>query len=242
MSYGRRVVSPKIVLPSSGVSRLAIVLLVLVAIGAAFVGGALLGREESRRELTRERERIEVLTRERDEFAAEIAGLKQEGIVLGRTQQIDREANRSAQEQLKQAQDERLALEKEVSFLRRLISQGGGGILQIKDFRLGKTGEEGEFAYSFTVSQLIQGFGDSAGTVEIKVSGKDGGEEKTLSLAELSGSDPKTHSMRFRHFQNFEGQVSLPLDLEPENLIVEVKPTTKKLIPISETFPWEVDD
>jgi len=63
--------------------------------------------------------------RERAALTAELVGLRQVSIACERTQRIDQERDRSVQEQLKAAQDERLALTSEVSSLKRLIRAGG---------------------------------------------------------------------------------------------------------------------
>jgi hypothetical protein len=238
MGRRRHVVSPRIVPARSGVWRLLLFFLILAAVGAAFAGGFWLGREE----VAAVANDVDALQDERDALNERLAELKQEAIVLQRTRQIDLEANRTVQEELKKAQDERLKLEKEVSFFRRLIREGGGGILRVQEFKLTPGGEDGEFGYRFTVTQLIQDFGESAGAVDIKMAGKKGGKEVALALSELKGSEPISHKMKFQHFQNFEGVIVLPGDLEPENLIIEIKPSTRKLLPLTETFPWTTDD
>lgn len=218
--------------------RVVLVMAVLAAVGAAFAAGLFLGREEAKAVIASTRE----IETERDALNRQIAELKQEAIVLQRTRQIDAEANKTAQDDLRKAQDERLVLEKEVSFLRRLIKEGGGGILRVQEFKLTAAEKPGEFVYSFTVTQLIQDYGDSEGAIAIKVAGKQEGKETTLPLSKLSGSEPKTHKMTFRHFQNFGGVIVLPDDLEPENIVIEIKPSTKKLLPLTETFAWSVGD
>jgi len=239
MTKRRHVVSPRIVQSEGGGGwRLLIVVFVLAAVGAAFAGGLFLGREDTNAVIAG----VEALEKERDALKGQLAELKQEAIVLQRTRQIDLEANRTAQEELKKAQDERLALEKEVSFFSRLIREGGGGILRVQEFKLTPAEKAGEFGYSFTVTQIIQDFGESAGTIDLKVSGKKDGKETTLPLSKLSGSEPTKHKMKFQHFQNFEGVIALPDDVQPENLIIEVKPSTKKLLPLTETFAWNAGD
>jgi len=206
-------------------------------IGGAFFAGIQVERKASKSIV----EDLRAVEEERDALSAQVAALKQQGIVLERSHQIDHEASRTLSEQLKAAQDERLALDREVSFLRRLIREGGGGILQAKDFKLKETDEPGTFGYSFTVSQLIQDFGESTGNIEIEVVGKRGGEEARLPLGKLEGSTPTSHEMKLKHFQNFEGYIRVPDDFEPENLIVEIKPKTAGLIPVSESFPWHME-
>jgi hypothetical protein len=237
MHARRRLASPRIVRPRPTLRVLAI-LLVLAAIGAAFAAGVIFSRVQSSAVYAR----LSAISKERDALAAEVSDFKQRSILLERTQQVDREANRGAQEQLKESQDKRLGLEKEVSLLRRLIREGGGGVLQVQDFKLTPTNEPRLFSYSFTVSQLIQDFSESAGTIDIQVAGKQDGKEVTLSLAALKGSKPTSHKMKFQHFQNFDGQIKLPKGLDPVNLVVEVTPTTSKLIPVAETFPWSTGE
>ena len=238
MSRRRRVVSPRIVEPQGAGPLFVLTILVLVAVAGAFFAGILVAREGAAAINLRVQALEQVLERERQGFRERIAALTQEKIVLERTMEIDREANRTAQENLKAAQDERLALEKEVSFLKQLIQQGGGGILKVQDFKLVSADEPDEFGYSFTVTQLIRDFGESAGKVEIRLVGKRNGKEVTLALDKLPGSKPTAHKMRFKHFQNFEGRIKVPEGIDPENLVVEVKPSTKKLIPVAETFSW----
>jgi hypothetical protein len=215
--------------------------LFLVPLGAAIVGAFLFGVQRGQEVAAPLVEQIGSVEQERDALSAEVAELKQQSIVLERSQQIDREAKKTATKQLKEAQDERLALEKEVSFLRRLIQEGGGGILQPKDFKLEQMSEPGVFGYGFTIRQLIPDFGESTGNVEMQLVGKRDGTETTLSLAKLKGSNPKSHKMKFKHFQSFEGTFRVPKDFEPESLVVEIRPKTAKLIPVSETFPWSAE-
>jgi len=162
---------------------------------------------------------------ERDAPFDRISNLKQQNIIFIQSQQIDREVSRNLSRQLKEAQDKQLALEKEVPLLRHLIQEGAGGFLQLKDFKIEATGTPGEFRYGFTVRQLVQGFRESTGKIEIRVIGERG---ETTDLY---------HKMKFNHFQNFQGSIKVPDDFEPERLVIEVKPKTDKITPVSETLP-----
>lgn len=237
MGQRGRVVRPRIVGPASAGLRLFALLVMAAALGAAFVAGVFLGGSEAGGLGVR----VKGLEQEREVLANQLAALRQHNVVLERTQQIDREAGRSVRDQLRESQERRLELEREISFLRRLIREGGGGIAQIKEFRLEQTAER-DFAYSFTVSQLVPDFGWSEGAVELKVEGRQGDTERTLGLRQLEGSEPVEHRMRFRNFQTFEGQLRLPEGLRADSLVVEVKPKTKNLIPVTETFPWPTSD
>lgn len=182
-------------------------------------------------------ERLAALEGERDSLAEAVDALKQDQIALERAQQMDREANRIAREQLLLEQNQRLKLDKQVSFLKRLIREGGGGLLEVKDVRIAPM-DGGTYEYTFTVSQVIQDFGWSEGRVLVKVSGQSETGPATLSLGELPYAEPSEHRMRFKHFEGFGGRLALPEGFEPEHLVVEIEPADDKLIPVNEAFAW----
>jgi hypothetical protein len=219
-------------------SRSLIAVLVLGAIGLTFAGGLWFGRAQ----LASVSKQVLALTEERDGLGRQLADFKQRNILLERDRQVDRAANRAALDALEKAQDRRLALEKELSLFKRLVHAGGGGILQVKDFRLAPTGDVRVFSYSFTVSQLVQEFGDSSGTVDVRVVGKRNDKQVTLPLANLKGSTPTIHRMNFRSFQSFAGTIKLPEGLDPESVIVQALPNESRLIPVTETFVWNPRD
>ncbi len=204
------------------------------AIAGAFFVGARFERDASK-PLT---DRVQAIEKERDALMARVAELEQQNIVLDRSHQIDHEACRSLSEELKTAQDKRLGAEKEASLLRRLMQEKGGGILEVKDLTLKEAPEPREFAYSFTVSQLVQDFGESDGNIRMEIIGKQNGKKTVLALSKLKGSKPPKHEMKLKHFQNFEGEFCLPEGFEPDTLVVAIKPRTDGLVPVSETFPW----
>lgn len=238
MTQHLSVESPRIVRSPNIALRALAFLLALVALGVA-AGAAYFAGMQAERAATKPLvDGVHAIERERDALAEQVAGLKQQSVVVKQSQQIDREAFRNLSEQVKGAQDKRLAAEKELSFLRRLIQEGGGGILQPKDFKLEESETQGDFGYSFTIQQLIQDFGESKGSVDMRVIGKRGGKEAALSLSDLKGSEPITHTLKLKHFQVINGMIRIPKGFVPENLVVDIKPESAKLTSVSETFPW----
>lgn len=172
---------------------------------------------------------------------ADLAEFKQEGAVLERSRQIERETNRSLQAQLKEAQDERLALIKESSYLKRLVQEGGKGAVRVHDLRLTPAGSARAFRYSFTVTQLISDFGESRGAVQLHLKGVENAKETTLSLEDLPEAAPKHLSLRFEYFQNLSGEFVLPDGFEPRLVTLTIDPEGDLLAGTSEAFPWIVD-
>jgi hypothetical protein len=216
--------------------------IVISLAAVAFRGGFLLGARSLRPELTQAGFASQALQRERDGLTAELAGVRQESIACERTRQIDQERDRSVQEQLKAAQDEHLALAREVASLKRLIRTGGRSVVAVQGLRLAVGDAQREFRYRFTVSQLIEDVGETSGSIDIAVSGTQGGKDKTLALKQLKGSQPARLAMRFDHFQTFEGRLVLPAGFQPQALTIEIAPKGDKLIASAETFPWQLAD
>jgi hypothetical protein len=213
---------------------------VVISVAAgAFWGGFVLG---ARSLGTESIQALQDLQRERAALTAELAGLRQVSIACERTQRIDQERDRSVQEQLKAAQDERLALASEVSSLKRLIRAGGRSVVAVRGLRLATGEAQREFTYRFTVSQLIEDVGQTSGSIDIKLTGTQNGKDKTLTLKQLKGSQPTKLAMRFDHFQAFEGQLVLPAGFDPQAMTVAINPKGDKLIASTETFPWQLTE
>lgn len=236
MSKAWRVPSPRIVLhPVWGwISRLIVGALLLVMIIGAFLAGVLVTREEAKNLATL----ITTLTRDNLSLTEQLDALRAEKATLEISQRLDRDTLLAAQEGLKQELDNRLTLEKELSALKRLIRQGGGGILRIQDFILTPTAEEGLFAYSFTVRQLIPDYEESLAKVTIKLIGRRKNVPIERGVDPLPGSSPEGLKLKFRHFQQVEGKLKVPSDVEAEGLLIEIEPLSKMLIPTTESFPW----
>jgi len=216
--------------------------IVLCTAALAFWGGYRLAGGRPSPEALQAIQALQTLQGERDGLAEALAEANKQGILCERTREIDRERDLVAQAELKAAQDERLALAREVSSLKRVIREGGKGVVAVQDLRLASTEAKREFSYSFTLTQLVEEFGPSKGGIEIKLTGKQGSKDETLALKQLKGSKPSKLTMDFEHFQNLEGRLVLPQGFEPHTLVVEVNPKGEKLVGSVETFPWRPGD
>lgn len=172
----------------------------------------------------------------------DVSKLRQESAVLERSRQIERETNKALQAQLKDAQDERLALLKEGTYLKRLIREGGKGAVSVHDLVLSAGEKPREVRYSFVVTQLIPDFGETKGRVSLGVAGLLDGKERMLSLEELPGASPKELAMQFDQMQSFRGGLTLPEGFVPGSLKVTITPEGDRLTGNSETFPWVLAD
>ncbi|MEY6432782.1 DUF6776 family protein [Thioalkalicoccus limnaeus] len=207
----------------------------LVSLASAFVAGGWVGQASQ----TPVAGPITVLEHEYASLARRLAEVQEEAILCERGCQIDQEATRVVTERLKAAQDERLALMKEVTYLRRLIQEGGGGAVHLHDLVIAPGSDPRLYHFRFTATQLIRDFGTSQGTIALSVQGHRDGDTETLAHRDLVDSeDAGLLTMDFRHFQMFEGRLRLPDGFEPEFLVIDVTPSTDGLIATTERFPW----
>ena len=176
--------------------------------------------------------RIETLENERNALRRELKMVKQAA-------EIDRESIISIRDQIKQFQDERLKLEEELAFLRGIVStdnkkQG----LRVQNFKLEPGLESGQYIYKFSVSQVINSGIVAKGSIGLSILGLQQGQSKKLNLSQVSSEKLDKIKMRFRYFQNVEGKLKIPEGFEPASIEVEVKPSSKKLQPVKESYNW----
>lgn len=158
-----------------------------------------------------------------------------------RASQIDRNAARRVQEDIKSLQEERAELKRQVAFLKELIANNDGPI-QVKDFRLRAVSGERQFQYAFTVSNAHRNLGELNGQINIVVRGQAEGVARYFRLGDLTGGKLKAHRMRFKHFQNVQGKLTLPENFSPQTITVEIVPREKTVKTTQRTFDWHLAD
>ena len=77
-----------------------------------------------------------------------------------------------------------------------------------------------------------------AGTIWIAVNGIVDRKPKRLPLKQVSDNNRSFLTMSFNGEQRLQGEIRLPENFTPRNLIIEVKPNGKELEEISEIIDW----
>jgi len=191
------------------------------------------GYEGERRaaELAGLQEKVALLDTKRDKLNLQLATCTRSG-------QIDRDAVRRSQVELRELQTRQVALQQEIELLRGVLSRGEGP-LQVRDLRLQSLPQKGYFHYSFTVAQVLRDIGKTTGTVRIMLTGKAAGKSKVLKMKELTNGERDIHRMDFTHYQDFNGELQLPDGYKPETLSVDIRPANKKLRRETRVFQWK---
>ena len=187
------------------------------------------------------------LLQERGLLREQVAGLKQNNrelseriAILERATQVDKQAYGEVERSLKQAQDEMLELKEEVAFYRGIVapSETSSG-LNIADFRVTSIGEERAYRFKLVLTQVKANSRVVQGYARVAFEGLRDGTQVELDLKEVSGGALDRLKLRFKYYQNSEGEFVLPAGFLPSRVLVEVVPSgDKSLTRLKKTFDW----
>jgi hypothetical protein len=181
---------------------------------------------------------IDELRAQLEESEAKIIESERRATMLISDSRIDIDASAELKETLELAQDEVLALKKELKFYKSIVApEQGGRNLAIQSIKL-KPDDAGGYNYNIIVSQRGRNDQFVRGTINVSIKGKKKGKSLTLKLADVSKDVKNPMKFGFKYFQNFEGVMNLPTAFQPDNLRIVVKPSTGKIKAIDEQFVW----
>lgn len=211
-----------------------IVLLVLAGFWASFeYGRSVAGYDAESFEA-----RMAELEHELELANAEIAETAQRAAMLERNSKIDDDAGKQLKASLGQAQAEVLKLKKELAFYKSIVSpEQTRRAVAIQTVQLEADGAGG-YRYRIMVSQRGRNDRFVRGVLKVGIKGSRDGVETVIPLENVSKQAKKTLKFGFKYFQNFEGKLKLPADFQPESMRVQVKPKSRKIDEVDETFAW----
>jgi len=208
--------------------------LVLLAWGVFEFGFSRAGYDNDSLHAQREllREQIDMEKQRARDLRAQLA-------VLERANQVDRQAYDTVEKSLKQAQDEMLELKQEVAFYRGIVSptEAASG-LNITSLKLTSIGEARAYRFKLVLTQLKSNVRLIKGYARMEFEGVKDGAQMHLSLKKVSGGALDKLKLRFKYFQNNEGEIVLPEGFLPSRVLVEVVPSGKDATRLKKTFDW----
>ncbi len=133
-------------------------------------------------------------------------------------------------------------LEEENQFYRNLmVPSGKTQGLNFGTVELAETDKSRHYRFKIVMQQLTTSHQLLNGTLNVNVVGRRAGEITVLPLSDLSAEIPSANiKLRFKYFQNIEGELILPDDFEPERIDMEARSTGKKATSIEKRFGWLV--
>lgn len=213
----------------------------VVAIGVSAAGGFIYGYYKTVLSQEIALQDQQELQQELERMQQENADLSRQINILDNTRSVDQQANLEVQATLRRLREQVAQLEQDVNFYRQVVSENLEETgLTIDEWELRATSDPQRFRYRLVLRQL-DADGDSwlEGVANINVIGNSGLEQATLPLNELSDdTDQADIKLRFRYYQNIEGEITLPEGFQPER--VQVAAVSSNPVPkrINQDFDW----
>ena len=235
--------TPRIVQPGGSRVYLWVVLVLVLALLGMFQAAPYLTQRQSGPVIQELQDRLATQQQLIAEFEAERIALNERIAGLVSSSQIDREAMRQVRGELSARQEERAKLDEELAFLRSMVSAKDvrEGV-QVQRFSLKQGGGDRLYRFNFTITQTMKSGDAATGWIFFAVDGVNGEEPVWLPLREITEEKIEKVKMRFKHFQDVEGVIQLPEGFTPLKVIIEIKPSNKKLPELKRRFDWVVEE
>jgi cell division protein FtsL len=207
-------------------------------------GSYLLGRYLTHSQYANTDSELMVLRKELQQKSGLVSQLEQQVANLSLGSKVDKKANSEVQDQVLGLTNKVSELEEQVSFYRGLMSPTDNVRgLTIGKFDVEATAFLGQYRYKVIIQQVAANHRILSGRLIINIIGKQSGQEVVLPLHQLSGSvKDKDIRLRFKYFQNIEGELTLPDGFEAEKIQVIAKSSGRNAVNVEKKFGWPVSE
>ena len=224
--------------PIHGVfSALGVSLLVLsTSAGAYFAGQYQLSKNLDQKTRAHARVLDEV-----DRLRADIETLRVRATTAEQSVAIGEQASESVRAELVSKDNQIAELRQEISFYRGIMAptEGSDGV-SIGRFSISESGDR-RYQYKLLVQQSAARHQVVTGAVRFTIVGQADGEARRYALADLSPQvESESIPLRFKYFQNIEGELQLPEGFVPEGVELSLKSSKRKGFSIDQRYGWLV--
>jgi hypothetical protein len=233
-----------IVVPYRPGRRFVLVALLVLGVAVSAVGGFMFSYSNTLRSQQSEQATQQELNELLIGAETKNSELRRQIAILDRSSVMDQLATEEVQETIIGLRDLVAQLEQDIVYYRQVVSaetEDTGLIISQLDIDV--TRESNRYRYKLVLRQQ-DADGDTflIGHVNINLVGSQGEEKQILSLRDLSAEqDQLDIRLRFKYFQNIEGELVLPENFVPDRLqvaAVSVGPVEKS---INQNFSWVVE-
>ena len=231
------------VVPYRPRQRVLFTLFVLLGVGVSAAGGWAYGYYKTM--LTQEAELADrsELSAELETLRLENADLSRQIAILDRSSVMDQQANAEVQATMSALRERVAQLEEDIVFYRGVVAEETEDTgLVIGQLDVDATADPARYRYKLVMRQR-DADGDTflVGHVNVNLVGLQDDEQVILPLRDVSEAEDELDiRLRFKYFQNIEGELALPEGFQPDRIqiaAVAVEPVSKT---ISEDFGWVV--
>lgn len=219
---------------------LVVVLIFACAVAGAFVWGqkqAMSGYGRAQRDLAAVRAELEAVRKAEQQLRQQ-----KENVKLGA--EVDRKSLEEVRQEVIELKAMIAGLEEENQFYRNLMAPDGNQRgLNFGPVEIVHTDRPRTFRYKVVMQQLAVQHELLTGTLNFNVVGRQEGAVKVMPLSQLSSSvDGSNIKLRFKYFQNIEGELVLPEGFEPERIELEARASGNDSAVIEKRFAWLVQN
>lgn len=170
----------------------------------------------------------------------EIAGLNETIARLETNRSIDSSAYKDVEVSLVTLQAKIQEQTNEIAFYRGIISPADGVAgLRVQDLRLTRSGAERAYKVRLVLVQSLKHDRTVSGDVGLFVEGVQNGTEVSYPYSQLLAAEADSAwAFKFRYFQDFDREITLPDGFTPESIRIEVRSKTRSISSIEESFAW----
>ena len=173
----------------------------------------------------------------------ENAELREKLLILEQNNRVDKQAAALLQEQLIDSQEEIFRLKKDLEFYQGIINiKGDENSPVIHGLRIKPLARARAYRLELILLHLTNTDRIFEGIMDIVVEGIQDRAEKRLPLNELSINRNQDYTIRFRNFQRFENNFTLPDDFEPQRVFVTLAPDDQEESGFEQVFDWPEAD
>ena len=168
--------------------------------------------------------------------------MRDELTTLRMAQRVDGGAAEEMQQNLRALQDKAASLEEEVAFYRSLmrpeeLERG----LHIEKLIMSDTALYQTFGYELVVAQAVARHSWQEGELYFEVHGVRDDQREVLALTEIATIPAYPLLYKFRYFENFTGELTLPDGFVPEAVIVTLDRGGSEEL-VQESYEWIVQE
>lgn len=183
----------------------------------------------------------------RTELAAKVAEaeeLSQQVANLRLASEVDRASSEGVRNQVIELKEKIANLEQDITFYRNLMApnenQRG---LTIGPVDVISTGIPRHYNFKVVMQQFATNHQVINGSLKVTIVGYDGQELRRIPLKDLSEQiSDENIKLRFRYFQNIEGQLVLPEGFEPERIELVATSTGQNGKTVEKKFGWLIQE
>lgn len=233
-----------VVVPHRPRRRVLFTAVVLLGVLASALGGWAYGYYKTMRsQETIQADRSELLA-DLQTVQAENAELKRQIAILDRSSMMDQRATEEVQSTIRTLRERVAQLEEDIVFYRQVVSEETEDTgLVIGQFDISATAQAGRFRYKLVMRQE-DADGDTflLGHVNINIVGQQDNEQIVYSLRDVSSDEDELDiRLRFKFFQNIEGELELPEGFTPDRIQIAAASTEPVVKTLNQDFSWVVE-